>query len=149
MTNNYSLIAKDVNEAAANGYRVLCLAHTEGTIVGSKIDGQLQPVALILIEDTIRPDAIETIAYFKRSGVEVKVISGDNPLTVSKISERAGIDNADQYISLEGLTDKEVIRAATKYTVFGRVSPAQKKLLVTTLKELGKLKGKVGIIQLV
>ena len=144
LTNNYSLIAKDVNEAAANGYRVLCLAHTEGTIVGNKIDGQLQPVALILIEDTIRPDAIETIAYFKRSGVEVKVISGDNPLTVSKISERAGIDNADQYISLEGLTDKEVIRAATKYTVFGRVSPAQKKLLVTTLKELGKTVAMTG-----
>ncbi len=144
MTTNFNAIAKDVNEAAAKGYRVLCLAHSDGAIEGEKVTGQLQPVALILIEDTIRPDAIETIEYFKNSGVEVKVISGDNPLTVSKISQRAGIENADQYISLEGLTDKEVIRVANKYTVFGRVSPAQKKILVTTLKSMGKTVAMTG-----
>ena len=88
---------------------------------------------MILIEDNIRPDAINTIKYFKDSGVLVKVISGDNPLTVSKISERAGIENAHRYISLDGLSDKEVIKAADQYTVFGRVSPSQKKLLVISL----------------
>ena len=144
LVKNYSLVAPDVNKAAASGYRVLLVAHSKGSIVDSHVEGEIVPVALILIEDTIRPDAIETINYFKQSGVEVKVISGDNPLTVSKISERAGIENADKYISLEGLTDKEVIRAADKYTVFGRVSPAQKKILVMTLKELGKTVAMTG-----
>ena len=144
LTKNYGMVATDVNKAANGGYRVICLAHTTGSIVEDRIEGNIVPIALILIEDTIRPDAIETINYFKQSGVEVKVISGDNPLTVSKISERAGIENADQYISLDGLTDKEVIRAADKYTVFGRVSPAQKKLLVMTLKQLGKTVAMTG-----
>ena len=144
LTKNYNLVATDVAKAASNGYRMVCLAYSKGKIVEDKIEGEITPVALILIEDTIRPDAIETIEYFKQSGVEVKVISGDNPLTVSKISERAGIENASKYISLDGLTDQEVIRAASKYTVFGRVSPAQKKLLVITLKSLGKTVAMTG-----
>ena len=144
LTKNYGMVATDVNKAANGGYRVICLAHSTGSIVEDKVVGNIVPIALILIEDTIRPDAIETINYFKQSGVEVKVISGDNPLTVSKISERAGIENAEQYISLDGLSDKEVIRAADKYTVFGRVSPAQKKLLVMTLKNMGKTVAMTG-----
>lgn len=144
LTKNYGMVAADVNKAANGGYRVICLAHSNGVINENRVEGEIVPIALILIEDTIRPDAIETINYFKQSGVEVKVISGDNPLTVSKISERAGIDNSDQYISLDGLSDKEVIRAADKYTVFGRVSPAQKKLLVMTLKELGRTVAMTG-----
>ena len=144
LTKNYNLVSADVNKAANSGYRVICMAHSDGAIVDGKIEGEIIPIALILIEDTIRPDAIETIEYFKRSGVEVKVISGDNPLTVSKISMRAGIENADQYISLDGLTDKEVIRSAMKYTVFGRVSPAQKKLLIMTLKQMGKTVAMTG-----
>ncbi len=145
LTKNYKLIAQDVNAGAKQGYRVLVVAHTNEGIKNGKIDPDiLEPVCLIYIEDTIRPDAIETIKYFKDSGVEVKVISGDNPLTVSRISERAGIENATEYISLEGLSDLEVIHAATKYTVFGRVSPIQKKLLVTTLKEAGKTVAMTG-----
>ena len=141
---NFTLVSEDVMKAANDGYRVICMAHSNGSIVDNKVEGKILPVALILIEDTIRPDAVETIEYFKKSGVEVKVISGDNPLTVSKISERAGIENASEYISLDGLTDKEVINAASKYTVFGRVSPAQKKLLIQTLKELGKTVAMTG-----
>ena len=144
MGKDFNLIAADVNKAASDGYRVICLAHSNGAIVDNKIEGNLTPIGLILIEDTIRPDAIETIDYFKKSGVEVKVISGDNPITVSKISKRAGIEGADDFISLDGLSDREVIKAASEYTVFGRVSPAQKKLLVTTLKELGKTVAMTG-----
>ncbi len=137
-TSNYKMVSSDVTAGAKLGYRVLAIAYTKESINEGKINHEsLEPVCLIYIEDTIRPDAIETIKYFKDSGVEVKVISGDNPLTVSRISLRAGIENAQDYISLEGLTDLEVVRAATKYTVFGRVSPAQKKLIVTTLKEAG------------
>ena len=141
---NFNLVQQDVSNSAEKGYRVICLAHSQGSIVDNKVEGNVLPIALILIEDTIRPDAIETIEYFKTSGVEVKVISGDNPLTVAKISERAGIENADQYISLDGLTDKEVISAARKYTVFGRVSPSQKKLLIQTLKLFGKTVAMTG-----
>ncbi len=139
LKSHYEQIKKEVNKYAGMGYRVLCLAHFNGIINEQKLpDTAPEIVSLILIEDNIRPDAINTINYFKQSGVSVRVISGDNPLTVSKISERAGIENADQYISLDGLSDAEVERAALKYTVFGRVSPSQKKLLVTTLKNAGK-----------
>lgn len=136
---HFERIKREVNKYASMGYRVLCLAHFNGMINGTSLpDSDPEVVSLILIEDNIRPDAINTINYFKESGVSVRVISGDNPITVSKISERAGIENADQYISLDGLSDAEVERAALKYTVFGRVSPSQKKLLVTTLKNAGK-----------
>ena len=136
---NYHQIETEVTRCAKEGYRVLVVAHTKSSIKDNTVDHlSLKPVSLILIEDNIRPDAIETISYFKRSGVEVKVISGDNPITVSKVSERAGIENATEYISLDGLSDAEVIRAASKYTVFGRVSPTQKKLLVQTLQQTGK-----------
>lgn len=129
---------KDVEKYAAMGYRVLCLAHMNSIInEGVLPDEKPEVVSMILIEDNIRPDAINTIKYFRESGVEVRVISGDNPITVSKISQRAGVANAENYISLDGLTDQEVIKAATRYTVFGRVSPAQKRLLIHTLKEAG------------
>ncbi len=142
---NFINVKKDVDRYSAMGYRVLSLAHFDGMIQNNMLppsDPEL--VSLILIEDNIRPDAIETIDYFKKSGVKVRVISGDNPITVAKISERAGIENADQYISLDGLTDAEVERAALKYTVFGRVSPSQKKLLVTTLKKAGNCVAMTG-----
>ena len=135
---SFDQVKKEVNKYAAQGYRVLSLAHFNGTIENNELPGDNpEVVSLILIEDNIRPDAINTINYFKQSGVSVRVISGDNPITVSKISERAGIENADQYISLDGMSDAEVERAALKYTVFGRVTPSQKKLLVTTLKNAG------------
>ena len=135
---HFEKIKREVDKYAGMGYRVLCLAHFNGIINNNELpDSDPEIISLILIEDNIRPDAINTINYFKNSGVSVRVISGDNPITVSKISERAGIENADQYISLDGLSDAEVERAALKYTVFGRVSPSQKKLLVTTLKNNG------------
>ncbi|MDE6655518.1 MAG: HAD-IC family P-type ATPase, partial [Anaeroplasmataceae bacterium] len=139
LKNQFDQVKKEVQKNASLGYRVLCLAHFNGSIEDNKLPNTAaEVVSLILIEDNIRPDAIKTINYFKESGVSVRVISGDDPLTVSKISERAGIENANDYISLEGLSDAEVERAASKYTVFGRVSPSQKKLLVTTLKNEGK-----------
>ncbi len=136
---------KQVDSYSKQGYRVLALAHKEGFIENDTLpEGEIVLVALILIEDNIRPDAIETINYFKESGVEVKVISGDNPLTVAKISERAGISNADECISLDGMSDEDVFRAATRYTVFGRVSPDQKRILVRALKEAGKTVAMTG-----
>jgi len=141
---SYGLIEKEVDKQASEGYRVLVVAHSSGNINETKVEGKIVPIALIMIEDTIRPDAIETIEYFKSHNVEVKVISGDNPATVSRISQRAGISNADKYISLEGMQDKEVVRSASRYTVFGRVSPQQKKLLIESMKNNGRTVAMTG-----
>ena len=92
---------------------------------------------MILITDNVRPDAIETIKWFKDNDVAIKVISGDNPITVAEVSKRAGIENADKFVSLEGKTDEEVIALANEYTVFGRVSPEQKALLVKAIQSAG------------
>jgi len=142
---HYARYKKDVDKYAGLGYRVLCLAYNPGVIENEKLpEGENQVVSMILIEDTIRPDAINTIRYFKESGVEVRVISGDNPITVSKIALRAGITGAEKYVSLEGMTDTDVMRAALKYTVFGRVSPKQKQILIKTLKESGRTVAMTG-----
>lgn len=137
LKDGYEKISYDVEKNAALGYRVLTVAYSPLPIVDDYVEGELTPLGLILIEDTVRPDAIETIKYFKENSVSVRVISGDNPITVSKVSERAGVLNADKFISLDGLSDAEVIRAANEYTVFGRVTPSQKKLLIQTLKGNG------------
>ena len=141
---NFGRIASDVDKQASEGYRVLVVAHSDSSIEHNVIPKKMEPIALIMIEDTIRPDAIETIEYFKSHHVDVKVISGDNPQTVSRISQRANIENADKYISLEGMHDKEVVRAASRYTVFGRVSPQQKKILIESLKNNGKTVAMTG-----
>ena len=143
---DYKRVEKDVNKYASLGYRVLCLAHKDGTIEGVEMpDGPIEIIAMILIEDNIRPDAINTIKYFRDSGVEVRVISGDNPITVSKIASRAGVDNADKFVSLDGKTDSDVINEVRKgTTVFGRVSPQQKRLIIRTLQELGKTVAMTG-----
>ena len=130
-------IERLINENAASGYRVVVLAHSPAPIVGEKLPAVRRPVCLMVIEDHIRDDAIETIRWFKENEVAVKIISGDNPITVAEIAKRVGVENADLYISLEGLNSQEVIEAAPKYTVFGRVSPEQKALLVKALKAKG------------
>jgi len=141
---NYSLIAKEVDKQSQEGYRVLVVAFSDGDIVDNQVTGKVLPLALIMIEDTIRPDAIDTIEYFKSHNVDVKVISGDNPVTVSRISQRAGIASAEKYVSLEGMQDKEVVRSASRFTVFGRVSPQQKKLLIESLKNNGRTVAMTG-----
>lgn len=134
LKNSYSSISYDVERNASLGYRVLVVGYSPNPIVDNYVEGEIQPLGLILIEDTIRPDAIETIDYFKKNNVSVRVISGDNPITVAKVSERAGIENANHFISLDGLSDAEVVRAANEYTVFGRVTPGQKRLLIQSIK---------------
>lgn len=142
---HYDLIETEVDKQARLGYRVIVVGFHEGMIdEAGNLPGEMLPLALIMIEDTIRPDAIETIDYFKQNGVEVKVISGDNPLTVSRIASRAGISNATEYISLEGASDKDVVKYANQYTVFGRVSPGQKKLLIESMKNNGKTVAMTG-----
>ncbi len=126
-----------VKQYAKKGLRVLLLAKCNGQIVNDKLPEKREGICVIVIEDHIREDAPATIKWFKENGVDIKIISGDNPLTVSEVSKRVGVDKAELYISLEGLSEQQVIDAAEKYTVFGRVSPEQKSILVKALKSKG------------
>jgi len=127
-------INKLVKEYSAQGQRVLLVTHSAAAISGEKLPASMKPVALIVIQDHIREDAPATIKWFVGNDVKVRIISGDNPITVSEVSRRCGVPDADKYISLAGLSDQQVIDAADKYTVFGRVSPEQKAVLVRALK---------------
>ncbi len=126
-----------VKQNAKKGLRVLLLAKCNGEIVNDKLPEKREGICIIVIEDHIREDASATIKWFKENGVNIKIISGDNPITVSEVSRRVGVDKAELYISLEGLSEQQVIDAAEKYTVFGRVSPEQKSILVKALKSKG------------
>ena len=137
-------IDKIVKQYAQMGLRVLVVAHAPGSIQGDRPPAGLRAVAIITLADNIRPDAIETIKWFKDNEVDVKVISGDNPVTVSEVARRAGIRNAAQFISLEGLSELEVENAATQYTVFGRVTPEQKAILIRSLKQAGNTVAMTG-----
>lgn len=97
-----------------------------------------RPVAALVLEDPIRPDARETLAFFTREDVQLKIISGDNPVTVSSIARQAGLPHSDSYIDASTLADEEALRqAAERYTIFGRVSPQQKRQLVHALQDEG------------
>ncbi|MCM1437863.1 MAG: HAD-IC family P-type ATPase [Roseburia sp.] len=137
-------VERIVKQYAQMGLRVIVLAHSSTPIVGDKLPSILKPIAIISIADNIREDAIETIKWFKDNDVMVKVISGDNPITVSEVAKRAGIVNADKFISLEGLNEKEVENVANKYTVFGRVTPEQKAILVRSIKSEGNTVAMTG-----
>ncbi len=134
LKDSYSLVEAKVARFAKQGCRVLVLGHTTNKIKDGELPKTVKPLALIVIQDHIREDASNTIEFFKNNGVDVKVISGDNPETVSEIAQRVGIENAERYISLHGLSDDEVRAIIFDYTVFGRVTPNQKKIIVQELK---------------
>lgn len=141
---NYRKIKRLIDEYAKLGLRVLVLARSENEIIDDNLPNDFSQEHLFIIEDNIRKDATATIEWFKQNGVAIKVISGDNPVTVSEVSKRVGIDNADKFISLEGLTDDEVYKIANEYTVFGRVTPEQKAILIKALKDAGHVTAMTG-----
>ena len=125
-------------EWSARGCRVLLLALYDGQLDDEALTAQMMPLALILLSNKIRPEAPQTFAYFAQQGVRTKVISGDNPLTVSEVARRAGIPDAEKYVDARTLkTDQELAKAAEEMTVFGRVTPDQKKKLVAAMKRAG------------
>lgn len=127
-----------------DGKRVLMLAHSSEKIVKDELPYYMEPMAIIVLEDHIREDAIDTINWFKQNDVKIKIISGDNPYTVSNIAKRVGVENADACISLEGMSLKEVQKIANEFTVFGRVSPEQKHALIKALKNAGNTVAMTG-----
>ena len=137
-------ILKRCEEYTKEGLRVLILAEGKEDIANNKYSGQLTAIAMLVIKDHVREDALETFKWFANNGVDIKVISGDNAQTVSSIAKEAGIENASKFISLEGMSIEEVKAIANKYTVFGRVTPEQKEALVIALKEAGKTVAMTG-----
>ena len=131
---NYEEIKKEVEESSLNGFRVLVVGLSKEQIKNDKLPKHIECIGIIRLQDHIRDDAKKAIKWFNDNDVNVKVISGDNPLTVSKIAEATGVLNPDKYISLDRLSDEEVKEAALKYSIFGRTSPDQKELIVKTLK---------------
>lgn len=120
------------------GLRVLVLAHSPNKNQENELPEGLRPVALFMITDIIREDAPETLEFFKNQGVNLKVISGDDPVTVSAIAKKAGLENADQYIDATTITTpEEMEHAVADCSVFGRVTPQQKKEMVLALQKQG------------
>ncbi len=121
---------------AESGYRVLLVARYDGDPQpGALEEEKLTPLALVLLTNRIRPQAQDTFRYFAAQGVSIRVISGDNPATVSQIAGRAGIENADKLVDVTGLeSDEDFRKAAEEYTVFGRVTPEKKKKLIRAFK---------------
>ena len=120
---------------AKEGLRVLVVAHSENVNEGTEIPEGLEPIGLLLLTDVIRAEAPDTLAYFESQGVDLKVISGDDPVTVSAIAKRAGLKNAEQYVDATTITTQEEMdEAVATYSVFGRVTPQQKQAMVKSLQ---------------
>ena len=131
-------VLKIVNENLNKGMRVLVLVKTDKISKDEINKENAEAVAVLVIADNIRKDAIETIQWFNENGVDIKIISGDNAISVSKISKVVGIKDSDKFISLDGMSDEEVRKVALTHSVFGRVTPEQKCIIVKALKESGK-----------
>ena len=127
-----------VASCASGALRVLVLASCKNCFSEDRLPAGLKPLALVLLSDEIRPEAPDTLKFFEKEGVTIKVISGDDAVTVSAIAVRAGVKNAEQFVDASSLkTDQAVTDAASRYAVFGRVTPQQKRTLVRALKAQG------------
>ncbi|MGL4771923.1 MAG: HAD-IC family P-type ATPase, partial [Clostridium sp.] len=135
----YDSIREQVEVEAERGRRVLLLAKIDDDTISDGISGDVENVALILIEDIIREEAPETLKYFREEGVDIKVISGDNPITVAAVAKRAGLLGAEKYVDARTLpsSGEELAKVIDNYTVFGRVTPHQKKDIVKALQKSG------------
>ena len=141
----YKKIESECEKHSRKGYRVLLVAKYDGKVDGKKLDKKVTPLGLITLMNPVRENAPETFKYFADQGVEIKVISGDNPLTVSEVAKKAEITNAGKYIDATKLkTDEEIAEAMQKYTVFGRVTPEQKRKFVKALQANGHIVAMTG-----
>ena len=137
---------KQANEALSRGSRVLALAFSKEKIDNKniKIPAKISKLALIEITDPIREGARETLKYLRSQKIDLKIISGDNPITVSNIARKAGFDNFESYVDCSKVKDSELKKIAVGTAIFGRVSPHQKKLIIQTLKKAGRTTAMTG-----
>ena len=138
-----SLLKEYIKDNMEQARRVIVLAEIED-FNDEQIINPIKVIALFSIEDHIRKEAYDTIKWFKDNNVKVRIISGDNPITVSNIACKCGVDNAPNYISLDDKTVEQVYQIADKYTVFGRVKPEQKEAIVKALKQKGEVVAMTG-----
>jgi cation-transporting ATPase E len=130
----FSAVEGQVTAFAKAGYRVLCFAKADWE--AEEFSG-VQPLALLLLTDELRPGAQETLSYFRQQDVALKVLSGDNPATVVAVAQQAGLPGAEKALDCSGLSDEALRAAAPETVVFGRVSPAQKRILVEAFRQAG------------
>lgn len=125
-------------DSYSRNHRCIIIAHSENDFRDKELPENIEVLGLVLLNDKIREEAPQTLRYFADQNVTVKIISGDNPLTVSDVARRAGVLNYEKYVDATTLkTDDDIRTAVEKYTVFGRVTPAQKKKFVMALKDKG------------
>ncbi len=145
LKDKYNDYAEALEEYTDKGYRVVVFGKYDGTLDGEALKSPVTPLCFVFLSNAIRAGAEKTFAYFAECGVEIKVISGDNPRTVSEISIKVGIENADKYIDASTLRDyDDIYDAIQEYTVFGRVTPEQKRLFVQALQEQGRTVAMTG-----
>ena len=138
MHDDFAHIEEEIIPYADKGDRVLLFARYDGENVENGINGSVTPLGFVALANPIRANAVKTFEYFKSQGVAIKVISGDNPRTVSRIAIQAGIESAESFVDAATLdTEDKIADAVNKYTVFGRVTPKQKKQLVKALQAKG------------
>ena len=134
----YERYKPEIDKYSSQGYRVLLLAHYDGSLTSTLDCNRVLPLSLILLSNKVRAEAPGTFKFFANQGVKIIVISGDNPVTVSQISKEAGIEGAEKFIDAAQLTtERQIKRAIGEYVVFGRVTPDQKRKLVRALKAVG------------
>ena len=142
---DYPLYKDEIVSLSSRGFRVLVFGVYEGFLDGKPLLRPVKPLAIVTLWNAIRPEARATFQYFKDQGVDIKVISGDNPVTVSYVARSAGIAGADSYVdATELITEADFARAVKQYTVFGRVSPEQKRKLVNAIKADGNVVAMTG-----
>ncbi|MBQ8349429.1 MAG: HAD-IC family P-type ATPase [Ruminococcus sp.] len=145
LKNNYGEFAQIIDSNSRRGYRVLVFGKYNGRPDGKALTADVVPICFVVLANPIRKDAPDTFRYFAEQGVAIKVISGDNPVTVSEVAKQAGIKHAADYVDASTLTTDESINdAVMRYTVFGRVTPDQKRKFVRALKKNGKTVAMTG-----
>lgn len=141
----YGFVKADIDEVLkrrierfiSRGFRVITIYHSDEDLNDGQLQGTFTAVGVIAISDNIKPDAKANIEWFKDNGVDVKVISGDDPLTVSEIAKAVGVPNAENYISMQDIKDEDIPNIVENHAVFGRVKPEQKALLIRAMQKAG------------
>lgn len=129
---------KQLLDSYSRNYRTVLVAYSENDFNGNELPPDIKVAGIVLLNDKIRDEAPQTLRYFAEQNVDVKIISGDNPITVSDVARRAGVKGYEKYVDATMLkSDEDIREAVEKYTVFGRVTPDQKKKFVVALKEVG------------
>lgn len=134
-------VLEKADDFATQGYRVLLIGFADGISDGA-LSGEILPAALLLFSDEIRHEAADTLEYFKKQGVAVKIISGDNPVTIANVAGRLGLTGGA--VDVTGMTDERLAEICNEYSVFGRVSPLQKRALIAGLRASGHTVAMLG-----